>query len=78
MKLYYTNMRDHIVHCAVLWKRQFTAWKESWKYLDGVLVDEHHTMHCADFLVQMTDKGTDFRKVPISVVVGHEGCHVLS
>lgn len=78
MKLYYTNMRDHIVHCAVLWKRQFTAWKEGWRYLDGVLVDERHTMHCADFLVQMTDKGTNFRQVPISVTVGHEGCHVLS
>jgi hypothetical protein len=74
--MYYTNMRDHIVHCAVLWKRQFRAWKEGWKYLDDVLVDEKHTMHCADFLVDMTDKGTDFRKQPIEVIVGHVGCHV--
>ncbi|KAF2830161.1 hypothetical protein CC86DRAFT_368019 [Ophiobolus disseminans] len=75
---YYTNMRDHIVHCSVLWKRQFMAWKEGWKYLDDVLVDEHHTFHCADFLVEMTDKGVDFREQPIGVVVGHVGCHVRS
>jgi hypothetical protein len=73
---YYTSMRDHIVHCAALWRRQFRALSEGWRYLDSVLTDPEHTMHCSKFLVDMSDYGPDFRTMPIKVFVGHAGCHV--
>jgi hypothetical protein len=77
-EFYYTSLRDHIVHCAALWRRQFRAWSEGWTYLDDVLVDPVHTMHCSKYLVDLTDRfENDFRTHAIKVEVGHVGCHVL-
>ncbi|KAF2246797.1 hypothetical protein BU26DRAFT_431083 [Trematosphaeria pertusa] len=75
-EFYYTSMRDHIVHCAVLWRRQYRAWAEGWKFLDDIIAGEEHTMHCSKFLIDMTDKGQDFRNIPIRVFPGKAGCHV--
>lgn len=75
--VYYTNMRDHIVHCAALWKKQFKAFFEERVYYDSLILDPHHTNHCADFLVDMTDRGgVDFKGIAIQVEVGHAGCWV--
>ncbi|KAI1401223.1 hypothetical protein F4819DRAFT_486869 [Hypoxylon fuscum] len=76
VEVYYTNMRDHIVHCAALWKKQFKAFYEERIYYDSLILDPKHTYHCADFLVDMTDKGPDFRNIPIKVEVGHAGCWI--
>lgn len=53
--VYWTNQRDHIVHCAMLWKRQWRAFTENWRYFDAIISDEEHTMHCAQYLMDMTD-----------------------
>jgi hypothetical protein len=74
--VYYTNERDHIVHCSFLWRKQFRAFMEGRKYLDSIIVDEEHTMHCSEFLIKMSEWGPDFRKMPIEVHVGYAGCHV--
>ncbi|GAB1316885.1 hypothetical protein MFIFM68171_07095 [Madurella fahalii] len=75
---YYTTMRDHIVHCASLWKKQFRAFAENRAVLDWVVADEEHTMHCAQFLVDMTETegGLDYRHMPIKVFVGYAPCWV--
>ncbi|OAP64498.1 hypothetical protein AYL99_00470 [Fonsecaea erecta] len=79
LDFYYTSLRDHIVHCAALWRRQFRAWSEGWRYLDDVLVDPVHTMHCSKYLVDWTDKfENEYRTTAIKVQVGHVGCHVLA
>lgn len=76
-KVYYTNMRDHILHCAMLWRRQYRAFFEgSGRALDSLIVDREHTMHCSDFLVRMTEFGVDMRSVPIEVEVGFAGCWI--
>jgi hypothetical protein len=76
--LYWTSQRDHIVHCGMLWKRQYRAWAENWRYVDAIIMDEEHTMHCANYLIDMTDwaiiRNQDWRKVPSSVEVGFAGC----
>ena len=72
---YYTSMRDHIVHCAMLWRRQFRALSEGWKYVDQITVDAHHTMHCANFLMEKAELQV-YREQAIKVVVGKSGCHV--
>ena len=74
--VYFTNERDHIVHCAMLWRKQFRALIEGRKYLDSLIVDEKHTVHCSKYLIDMSDKGEDFRKNPIEVRVGFAGCHI--
>ncbi|KAL3434850.1 hypothetical protein BDV09DRAFT_195390 [Aspergillus tetrazonus] len=78
---YYTTEHDHIVHCAMLWKKQFRALSEGRRELDALIVDPHHTNHCVKYLVQMTEavntKGIDYRKVPTEVDVGFSGCYIL-
>lgn len=76
LEFYYTSMRDHIVHCAMLWRRQYRAFSEGWKYVDQILMDPKHTMHCSQFLMDMTEHGQDYRTMPIKVFVGKAGCHV--
>ena len=73
---YFTNMRDHILHCAMLWRKQYRALSEKRARLDSLIVDEEHTMHCSDFLIRMTEHGPDFSKIPIKVEVGFAGCYV--
>jgi len=74
--VYWTNQRDHIVHCAMLWKKQWRAWTENRRYVDAIIASEEHTMHCAKFLVDMTDNddGFDWRLKPMTVEVGYAGC----
>ena len=73
---YFTNMRDHIVHCAMLWRKQYRALSEERAWLDSLIVDGEHTVHCSDFLIRMTEHGPDFSKIPIKVEVGFAGCYV--
>ena len=103
-KYYYTNMRDHIMHCATLWRRQYRAFMTVMgtpaylsrmdagallssdgsmpvRGLDSLIVDEEHTMHCSEFLVEMTEAGKgkeEWEAMPIQVEVGFAGCHVMN
>ncbi|KAF4628576.1 hypothetical protein G7Y89_g9575 [Cudoniella acicularis] len=74
--VYYTNERDHIVHCAMLWRKQFRALMDGRRYLDSIIVDEEHTIHCSKYLIEMSEWGPDFREMPIEVHVGYAGCHM--
>lgn len=74
MEFYYTNLRDHIVHCAMLWKKQFRAFADERPNIDTVIADEEHTMHCAQFLIDMSENGPDYKSIPIKVFVGYAGC----
>ncbi|KAF7595708.1 hypothetical protein BBP40_005152 [Aspergillus hancockii] len=76
LPFYYTNMRDHVLHCASLWKKQYQEFFKQRKALDSLIVDEHHTIHCADFLIRMTQYGPDLAHIPIQVEVGYAGCHI--
>ncbi|MBE3046178.1 hypothetical protein IMZ48_27300 [Candidatus Bathyarchaeota archaeon] len=76
MEFYYTSLRDHIVHCAVLWRKQFRAFYENRPMLDSLIASWEHTMHCADFLVKMTEEGPDYWTMPIKTFVGHAACWV--
>jgi hypothetical protein len=74
--IYYTSTRDHIVHCAALWRKQFRVFAEARTNFDTTVADEEHTMHCAQLLMDMTEYGPDFRSIPIEVVVGYGSCWV--
>ncbi|KAK4076185.1 hypothetical protein Trihar35433_2745 [Trichoderma harzianum] len=75
--MYWTNLRDHVNHCARLWTKQFNAFMEDRDYYDSLIVSEGHTKHCAQYLVDKTDEGVgDFRAIPIQVDVGFMGCHI--
>lgn len=101
MELYYTSMRDHIIHCAVLWKKQFRAFYVERKNVDTLIGSYSHTseftsippnnfpthkesnnlnpiVHCAQFLIDMTDNGPDYWNMPIEVDVAYAGCWIRS
>ncbi|KAI0127134.1 hypothetical protein BJ170DRAFT_582227, partial [Xylariales sp. AK1849] len=73
---YYTSKRDHIFHCGTLWKKQFKAFTENRRNIDSITADPEHTHHCAQYLIDMTDLGQDFRMVPLRVDVGFAGCFI--
>jgi hypothetical protein len=74
--VYWTNERDHVVHCAVLWRKQFRKFSDGRAYLDSLIVDQHHTNHCSEYLVKMSKSGGELRNIPLEVVVGFASCHV--
>ncbi|KAH7386596.1 hypothetical protein BKA64DRAFT_711808 [Cadophora sp. MPI-SDFR-AT-0126] len=74
--VYYTSARDHIVHCSMLWVKQYEAFFDGRGVFDSIIASREHTHHCAKFLVDMTDWGTEFRAMPIPVFVGQAGCFV--
>lgn len=76
MEFYYTNERDHIVHCAMLWRKQFRAFSEGRTAMDSIILDSKHTTHCSQFLMDMSDNGPDYRSMPIKTWVGIAACHI--
>lgn len=75
---YYTSERDHIVHCAMLWRKQFNAFFEGRTQLDTLIASKAHTMHCAKFLTDMTERGPDYWNMPIKTYVGFSGCWLVN
>lgn len=72
---YWTSLRDHIVHCAVLWKKQFATMYEfeARGVLDTVLASAGHTDHCAQYLM---DFGMRNWTGPTKTEMGFAGCWV--
>jgi hypothetical protein len=76
MDFYYTSERDHIVHCAMLWRKQFRAFFEGRRNLDSIIASSKHTLHCSQFFIDMSERGPDYRNMPIKTHVGYAGCWV--
>ena len=76
MDFYYTSERDHIVHCAMLWRKQYKAFFEGRQKLDTLIASKSHTLHCSQFLIDMTENGPDYWNMPIKTWVGYAGCWV--
>ncbi|KAG8160321.1 hypothetical protein KVR01_009857 [Diaporthe batatas] len=70
---YYTSIRDHINHCAMLWRKQFWTLFEGRRVFDAVIANSYHTEHCASFLSELFGSN---RTEPTLVRVGFSGCWV--
>jgi hypothetical protein len=73
MPFYYTSARDHINHCAVLWKKQFWVLYEERREFDSVIASGPHTDHCAQFLMDAPEMD---RNKSTKVVPGFAGCWI--
>ncbi|KAK0644007.1 hypothetical protein B0T16DRAFT_416986 [Cercophora newfieldiana] len=70
---YYTSLRDHINHCALMWNKQFWALYEERSALDTVIASPWHTEHCAQFLMDAREvNATQATKT----YVGFAGCWI--
>lgn len=70
---YYTSVRDHVNHCAMLWRKQFWTLFEDRRVFDSVIVNPYHTEHCAEFLSNLM---TMERTEPTLVRVAFAGCWI--
>lgn len=70
---YYTSIRDHVNHCAMLWRKQFWTLFEDRRALDTVIVNPYHTEHCSEFLSSLMNME---RTEPTLVKVNFAGCWV--
>ncbi|KAH8685834.1 hypothetical protein BGZ60DRAFT_396214 [Tricladium varicosporioides] len=70
---YYTSFRDHVNHCAVMWKKQFWVLYEERRAVDTMSASPGHTDHCAQYLIDASESdGSE----PTKVDVGYEGCWI--
>ncbi|KAK7966559.1 uncharacterized protein PG986_000836 [Apiospora aurea] len=47
LEFYYTSRRDHVNHCAVMWRKQFAQLFERRAAFDSVISDPFHMEHCS-------------------------------
>lgn len=52
---YYTSIRDHVNHCAIMWRKQYFAFFEERAAIDSVVAGERHTEHCTQYLMDAPD-----------------------
>lgn len=72
---YWTSLRDHVTHCAVMWKKQFATMYEfeAKGVLDTVLASYGHTDHCAQYLMDSSWRNWTG---PTKTEMGFAGCWV--
>lgn len=70
---YWTSLRDHVNHCAMMWRKQFWVLFEERRALDTVIANPGHTDHCAQYL---TDAGDRNWTHPTRTEMGFAGCWV--
>lgn len=70
---YWTSLRDHVNHCAMMWRKQFWVLYEERRAFDTVIASPGHTDHCAQFLVDAGDRNWTH---PTKTEIGFAGCWV--
>jgi hypothetical protein len=72
-EFYYSSIRDHIKHCAIMWKKQFWVLFEERTAFDTIVANLGHIDHCALYLNKVMDRNpTEATKVD----VGYAGCWI--
>ncbi|KAK2001441.1 hypothetical protein LX36DRAFT_351133 [Colletotrichum falcatum] len=70
---YWTSVRDHINHCAIMWRRQFYAFYDDRAAIDSIITSPGHTEHCSQYLMDVVDaKWTE----PTKTMRGFAGCWI--
>ncbi|KXH69014.1 hypothetical protein CSAL01_12177 [Colletotrichum salicis] len=70
---YWTSIRDHINHCAIMWRRQFYALYDERAAIDTIVTSPGHTEHCSQYLMDAVDSKW---KEPTKTMRGFAGCWV--
>jgi hypothetical protein len=70
---YYTSPRDHINHCAIMWRKQFFSLFEERFAFDTMIASPHHTDHCSQYLMDVAEKHW---VEPTKTVVVFAGCWI--
>jgi hypothetical protein len=76
MEFYFTTQKDHINHCAMLWRKQFNKFYYESPTFDTVIGDAMHTEHCTQYFIDMAARIKDWETETVRTEVGWSGCWV--
>lgn len=75
---YFTPIREHMVHCALMWRRLHRGYQEDQKYLDLHVRAYTHTVHCSQLMMDFLEKPrTIMDKIVSQTTPGFSTCDVI-
>jgi hypothetical protein len=63
---YFTPIREHMVHCALMWRRLHRGYQEDQKYLDLHVRALTHTTHCSQLMIDFLEKPRSVMDLTVS------------
>ncbi|CAG5165872.1 uncharacterized protein ALTATR162_LOCUS6854 [Alternaria atra] len=74
---YFTEIREHMVHCALMWRRLHRGYQEDQKYLDLHVRALTHTKHCSQLMIDYLEKPRSVMDLTVSQTSpGFSICHL--
>jgi hypothetical protein len=63
---YFTEIREHMVYCALMWRRLHRGYQEDQKYLDLHVRASTHTKHCSQLMIDYLEKPRSVMDLTVS------------
>lgn len=74
---YWTPVREHMIHCALMWRRLHKGFEQDARLLDKHVLSYHHTEHCSMTLMEHLDMPTAFLdEIRTRTEAGYSSCQV--
>lgn len=74
---YWTPVREHMIHCALMWRRLHKGYERDRKLLDKHVLSYHHTEHCSQTLMEHLDMPTSvLDQIRTRTEAGYSTCSI--
>jgi hypothetical protein len=74
---YWTPVREHMIYCALMWRRLHDGFEKDARLLDKHVLSMHHTEHCSLTLMEHLDMPTSFLdEIRTRTEAGYSSCQV--
>jgi len=74
---YWTPVREHTIHCALMWRRLHKGFEVDAKLLDKHVLSMHHTEHCSLTLMEHLNMPTSFLdEIRTRTKAGYSSCQI--
>jgi hypothetical protein len=74
---YWTPVREHMIHCALMWRRLHKGFEKDARLLDKHVLSMHHTEHCSQTLMEHLDMPTSFLdEIRTRTEAGYSSCQI--
>ncbi|KAI8936764.1 hypothetical protein NX059_006011 [Plenodomus lindquistii] len=76
-KTYFTEIREHMVHCALMWRRLHRGYVEDQRFLDHHVRAYEHTEHCSGLMMDFLERPRSIMDKTVSQTSpGFSSCEV--
>lgn len=74
---YFTPVREHMVHCALMWRRLHKGFQEDSRFLDSHVRAYTHTAHCSQLMIDFLEKPRNIMdKIVSQTTPGFSSCDI--